>query len=96
MTISWCKETYERSLSSRCWNYTAYDAGWEKSQWGPGIAPADLPQLFHPFFTRRRGGHGLGLAVSQNIVLEHGGELHAQNREDRPGAVFELLIPLVR
>jgi len=41
MSFSWCKETYERSLSSRCWNYTAYDAGWEKSRWGPGIEPDD-------------------------------------------------------
>jgi len=32
MSFSWCKETYERSLSSRCWNYTAYDDRWENTR----------------------------------------------------------------
>jgi signal transduction histidine kinase len=63
---------------------------------GPGIAAANLPRLFHPFFTTKPQGHGLGLAVSQNIALEHGGRITAGNREDGHGARFELWVPLVR
>lgn len=46
---------------------------------GAGIAAEDLPHLFEPFFSRRPGGTGLGLAVSHGIVLAHGGsiEIHS-------------------
>ena len=42
---------------------------------GPGI-PADLrAQIFKPFFTTKREGNGLGLAISARIVAEHGGHI---------------------
>lgn len=63
---------------------------------GPGITPEHLPRLFHPFFTTKAKGHGLGLAISQNIAMEHGGQITARSRTDRSGAVFELLLPLSR
>jgi signal transduction histidine kinase len=68
----------------------------EVADQGPGIAAEDQERIFHPFFTTKRQGHGLGLAISQNIVLEHGGSISARNREGERGAVFELLIPLGR
>jgi len=63
---------------------------------GPGIDPDILPRLFEPFASTALDarGTGLGLAVSEGIVREHGGVLLAKNREDgRSGAVFELLMP---
>jgi len=65
---------------------------------GPGIAEANLGELFKPFFTTKHGGHGLGLAVSQNIVLEHGGRIVAMNRpsDEGTGAAFEVQLPIVR
>ena len=59
---------------------------------GRGISPDHMEQLFHPFFTTKPQGHGLGLAVSQNIVMEHGGQITAHNRAGA-GAEFALLLP---
>ncbi len=42
---------------------------------GSGIAPADLQQVFDPYFTTRRGGTGLGLPIAKNIVEGLGGAL---------------------
>lgn len=70
---------------------------------GPGIALEVFERLFEPFYSTRLDaqGIGLGLAVSEGIVREHGGLLVARNAtaEDRrsdprgSGAVFEILMP---
>lgn len=62
---------------------------------GPGISKEHGPQLFHPFFTTKPHGHGLGLAITQNIIVEHGGRVSARNRESGRGAIFEILLPLL-
>jgi len=64
---------------------------------GIGIPPAQIEQMFQPFtqmdasMTRRYGGTGLGLAVSHNIIREHGGSITAHNTLD--GAEFTLSLP---
>lgn len=65
---------------------------------GPGIDPAVLPRLFEPFASTRLDskGTGLGLAVADGIVREHGGLILAGNRSDRTGARFEVMLPLAR
>ncbi|HRI18606.1 MAG TPA: ATP-binding protein, partial [Burkholderiaceae bacterium] len=62
---------------------------------GRGIVPEQKEQLFHPFFTTKPQGHGLGLAVTQNIVMEHGGLITVHNR-DGGGAEFCILLPLLK
>ncbi len=57
---------------------------------GPGIAPADRERIFQPFFTSKRNGTGLGLALVQKIVVTHNGRIAVG---DRPGggACFTLV-----
>jgi len=62
---------------------------------GRGFAVDDVPRLFEPFFSRRKGGTGLGLALVQQIVTEHAGEVTAINRAGG-GAEVTISIPLPR
>ncbi len=66
---------------------------------GPGIDPAILTRLFEPFASTRLDaqGTGLGLAVAEGIVLEHGGVLLARNAAPPDtGATLEVMLPLQR
>lgn len=60
------------------------------SDTGPGVPPADHVRIFEPFFTRRPGGHGLGLAIAREVAEAHGGHLILLART--PGAHFELTL----
>lgn len=58
---------------------------------GPGIAAADVPRLFTPFFSRG-GGTGLGLAIAAQIVQAHHGTIEASSEAGR-GATFTIRLP---
>ncbi len=62
---------------------------------GPGIMKDALPKLFRPFFTTKTNGTGLGLAVVQKIIVQHGGQVEARNRLEG-GAAFIVTLPLPR
>ena len=59
---------------------------------GSGIAADALPNLFHPFFTTKARGTGLGLAVVQKIIVQHGGQVEARNLP-AGGAAFIVTLP---
>ena len=65
---------------------------------GPGLSEEDLTRAFDKF-VRGRGdrtvGTGLGLYISQQIVLAHGGTITASNAPD-DGAVFVVDLPVAR
>lgn len=60
---------------------------------GPGIAPADRDRVFRPFFTSKRSGTGLGLALVQKIIVFHNGRITAAT-SPRGGASFQVTLPL--
>jgi signal transduction histidine kinase len=61
---------------------------------GPGINPALRGRLFQPFVTAgKKNGLGLGLALSRQTLLDHGGDLWLD--ADGPGARFCLRLPYV-
>jgi signal transduction histidine kinase len=58
---------------------------------GPGVPEALRERVFEPFFTTRESGHGLGLAVAQQIVEAHGGRITVA---DAPGGGARLDVQL--
>lgn len=46
---------------------------------GGGIPPEILPQVFYPYFTTKQGGTGIGLAISQKIIADHGGTIELES-----------------
>lgn len=65
---------------------------------GHGIEPEAVDKIFEPFFSTKVSGTGLGLAVSHGIVVEHGGQLHAQSpahaSAQRPGTAISVVLPV--
>ena len=58
---------------------------------GEGVAPELLPHIFDRFFSTRKGGAGIGLSLTKEIVSLHKGTICAANDS---GAVFEIRLPL--
>ncbi|RLA84988.1 MAG: hypothetical protein DRG31_04155 [Deltaproteobacteria bacterium] len=61
---------------------------------GPGVDPDDLPYLFAPFFSKKKG-MGIGLTNVKKIVEAHGGEVKASLRSPQ-GMSISLVIPMRR
>jgi two-component system NtrC family sensor kinase len=62
---------------------------------GCGIGGENLKKIFHPFFTTRKDGTGLGLPICQMIINEHKGNISAESRLGE-GTTFTILLPLGR
>ena len=60
---------------------------------GIGIAPEDLPRVFDPYFTTRRTGTGIGLAISRNIIEGLGGRITVFSERDR-GTEVRIELPV--
>jgi signal transduction histidine kinase len=59
---------------------------------GPGLPPGEEGRLFEPFFTKRKDGTGLGLALTRQIAEAHGGWVKGETRPEG-GARFSLWLP---
>ena len=59
---------------------------------GPGIPAEHLGRIFEPFFSTKERGTGLGLALTQQIVAEHGGRIDVESIVGR-GTRFVVRLP---
>lgn len=63
---------------------------------GSGIAVDKLPHVFEPFYTDRKGGTGLGLALVRHFTENMGGTVQIWNNCPPPGCTVEVHIPIYR
>jgi PAS domain S-box-containing protein len=59
---------------------------------GAGILADDISKIFTPFFSTKRKGVGLGLAIVQKLVLQHNGSISVQSSSD--GSLFRVQLPV--
>jgi signal transduction histidine kinase len=83
-----------RAAPATCDGLPAWSIAFEDD--GPGIPPEVLPDIFDAFVSSRLDakGTGLGLTVAQGIIDQHGGAIHASNREGG-GARLEVILKAV-
>jgi signal transduction histidine kinase len=62
---------------------------------GGGIVHEDKEKIFEPFFSRKKGGTGLGLFVSQSIVQHHHGRISVSSTPGK-GSSFRVYLPIAR
>lgn len=60
---------------------------------GPGIPPDALEKIFQAYYSTKKGGTGLGLALTRRIIREHGGDLLVKS-EPGKGTNFTICLPL--
>jgi signal transduction histidine kinase len=60
---------------------------------GSGFPPEVAANMFLPFFTTKKHGHGLGLAIVRKIIVSHNGRIEACNLPNG-GAQFRVVLPL--
>ena len=60
---------------------------------GPGISTDDQSKVFDAYFSKRKGGTGLGLAMTRRIAQEHGGRMELQSELGK-GSSFAIVLPI--
>ena len=60
---------------------------------GKGMTPEVRSKIFHPFFTTKENGTGLGLAVVHKIITDHGGTIDLETVPE-VGSIFTVRLPL--
>jgi signal transduction histidine kinase len=76
-----------RLRTSKIASETGEAAGILIQDTGKGIKREDMKKIFHPFFTTKERGVGLGLAICQRIVRDHGGYIRVKSIPGK-GTIF--------
>ena len=63
---------------------------------GRGIPKNEMQRIFLPFYTKKKKGTGLGLALSKKIIRDHNGFIRVERPESGKGTVFHIYIPFAR
>ncbi len=59
---------------------------------GKGMTDTEMQKIFFPFFTKKKGGTGIGLSLSKRIMSDHGGLIRVQSMKGK-GTSFSLYLP---
>ena len=60
---------------------------------GGGISPDALPRIFDAYYSTKKAGTGLGLAMARRIAEEHGGRITVEHGANG-GSVFRIVLPI--
>jgi two-component system nitrogen regulation sensor histidine kinase GlnL len=63
---------------------------------GKGIPKSETQKIFLPFYTRKKKGTGLGLALSKKIIKDHNGFIKVERPDSGKGTVFHIYIPFAQ
>jgi PAS domain S-box-containing protein len=85
-------EARARTLRVRSASGTANDVLVVVEDSGPGIDSENLERIFHPFFTTKPQGTGMGLSICRSIIEAHNGHLTVSPAADG-GSVFQIALP---
>jgi len=83
------------TLTIRAHRQDSDDAQIEVQDTGPGIPPAIRDKIFNLYFTTKKSGSGIGLAMTYRIMQLHNGSIHFDTRVGE-GTIFYLTLPLAR
>ncbi len=61
---------------------------------GSGICDSEKKKIFQPYFSRRKDGIGLGLAITAKILADHGGQISIKDNSPQ-GTIFILHLPII-
>jgi signal transduction histidine kinase len=61
---------------------------------GTGLPGEEPERIFEQFFSTKREGMGMGLAIARSIITSHGGELAAENAQGG-GACLHFSLPVI-
>lgn len=61
---------------------------------GSGMDETTLKRVFEPLFTTKKTGTGLGMAISNQVIVKHGGTIHAESQVGS-GTAFHIVLPLI-
>jgi signal transduction histidine kinase len=81
-----------RSLTVRVLETKNKNLQVEVSDRGTGITPEAVSRVFEPFFTTKPDGMGMGLAITQNIIEAHSGDIWVESKVGE-GTTFRFILP---